>query len=93
MHTTIDEIAPDIFRLSTHVDEIEVFAWSAPFLGTTMTATHRLAPTSIGTRNTLTVDMTGRCAPIVGRLLRRPVGRAITTENEGFKAAAESRSV
>ena len=70
----------------------EIFAWSAPFLGTTMTATHQLAPTASGTRNTLTVDIVGRCAPIVGGLLRRPVRRAITTENEGFKNAAESRS-
>ena len=66
------------------------FAWATKTMGTTMTGSHYLAPTEHGTRNTLTVDIEGPLAPVVGLLIRRPIRKAITTENEGFKAAAES---
>ena len=67
-----------------------LFAWSAPVLGATMTATHTLAPTSEGVAQTLSVELTGRFSRLIGAVIRRPISTAIATENEGFKRVAES---
>lgn len=74
----------------TVLDPQRRFAWATRTLGTTMTASHVLAATPTGTRNTLAVDIEGRLAPLVGALVRRPVLKAISTENHGFKSAAEA---
>lgn len=74
------------------VSELEVgrrFAWSSSLLGTTMTGIHQLDGDDRATTNTLIIDIAGPLAPLLGRLLRRPILAAITAENEGFKAAAE----
>jgi hypothetical protein len=54
-----------------------------------MIGAHRLEPVATGCRNTLTIDLEGRGAGIMGRLLGGQIQRAITTENEGFRRAAE----
>lgn len=74
----------------TEVEPKERFAWTTRALGSTMEGRHVMTPTADGTRNTLSLELTGPFAALVGRLLRRPLLAAITTENEGFKAAAES---
>lgn len=65
------------------------FGWAARAMGTQMTAGHHLAESEHGTRNTLSVDIEGRLAPIVGLLIRRPIRKAIEQENAGFKDWAE----
>lgn len=65
------------------------FTWTTKSMGTVMTASHHLAETADGTTNTLTIDIEGALAPVIGFLLRRPIRGAITKENEGFKAWAE----
>ena len=55
-----------------------------------MTGGHELEATKVGTRQTLTIDIEDRLAPLVGLLLRIPMRKAIQQENEGFKAAAEA---
>ncbi len=65
------------------------FVWEARVLGLRMIGGHRLEPVAAGCRNTLTVDLEGRGAGIMGRLLGGQIRRAITTENEGFRRAAE----
>jgi len=65
------------------------FAWTTKSMGTVMTASHRLAESASGTTNTLTIDIEGALAPVIGFLLRRPIRSALTQENEGFKAWAE----
>lgn len=74
----------------TALDENQRFAWSARAMGTTMTAAHVLSPSGAGTTNTLTVDIEGPLAPLIGGLIKHPILKAITTENEGFKSAAEA---
>jgi hypothetical protein len=54
-----------------------------------MVGAHRLEPVAAGCRNTLTIDLEGLGAGLVGRLLGGQIQRAITTENEGFRRAAE----
>ncbi len=74
----------------TSLEPSTYFAWAAKALGTTMTGGHLLTPTETGTRNTLSIEIEGRLAPVVGALLRRPLAKALETENEGFKSAAEA---
>ena len=66
------------------------FVWQAPFLGSRMTASHDLLPTGSGTTSVLRIDLEGWSARLVGLLLGRLIRRAIETENDNFKAAAES---
>lgn len=66
------------------------FAWSTRALGMTMTGIHELRPTGDQTTsNTLAIRLDGRLAPLLGPLLRRTIHKALATENEGFKRAAE----
>jgi uncharacterized membrane protein len=74
----------------SQLDHEKHFAWSTKALGTTMTGAHLLEASPTGTRNTLTVDIEGPTAWLVGPLVRRPILNAIGQENEGFKRAAES---
>ena len=74
----------------TQLDREKTFAWSTRSLGTTMTGIHGLQPAAGRTVNTLAVEIVGGLAPLIGRLLRRPILSAITKENEGFKTAAEA---
>ena len=64
------------------------FAWSTSMLGLTMTGWHLLEPSETGTRNTLAIEITGAMAKVLGPLLRSPIHKAITAENDGIKAAA-----
>ena len=65
------------------------FAWTTRAMGTRMTGGHHLKESATGTTNTLTIDIEGTFAPVVGLLLRIPIRNAIKTENRGFKTAAE----
>jgi len=73
----------------TELEPGRLFAWSARTMGTTMTATHAINPNGAGTTQTLSVDIEGRLSRVVGALIGRPIAKAITTENLGFKSAAE----
>ena len=66
------------------------FTWQTRRLGLTMTGSHHLEPLGVGTRNTLTLDVSGPGAGIFGRLFGRIMRNAIATENAGFRAAATS---
>jgi uncharacterized membrane protein len=76
----------------TRLEPQHHFAWATRFMGMTMTGGHHLEPVPAGTRNTLTLEIDGALAPIVGPLIRGSIRKAITTENEGFKRAAEAGS-
>lgn len=65
------------------------FAWSTTLLGLSMTGAHHLEESGDGTQNTLTVDIDGPLAAVVGPLMKRPIAKAIAAENEGFRVAAE----
>ncbi|MEZ5228405.1 MAG: SRPBCC family protein [Acidimicrobiales bacterium] len=65
------------------------FAWATKLAGQSLTGGHELRPSAQGTINTLTLDLDGPLAFPIGLLIRRPIAKAIATENAGFKAAAE----
>jgi uncharacterized membrane protein len=73
----------------SHLEPGRRFAWSAATMGTTMTATHELTPNGSRTTQTLRVEIEGTLSRLVGALVRRPIAKAIATENLGFKTAAE----
>ncbi|MEE8106238.1 MAG: SRPBCC family protein [Planctomycetota bacterium] len=80
---------PDRVWTVTALETESCFAWATRAMGVTMTGSHHLAASETGTTNTLTVDIEGLLAPLIGLLLRRPIRNAIAAENAGFKAAAE----
>jgi hypothetical protein len=53
-----------------------------------MVASHDLAEDGDGCRNTLTLDLVGLGAGLVGRLAGRWIGGNIETENAGFRDRA-----
>lgn len=73
----------------TELDPGRRFVWTTRAMGMTMTAAHKLRESDHGTVNTLSVDLAGVLAPVLGRLLRRAITKALATENAGFKQAAE----
>jgi uncharacterized protein YndB with AHSA1/START domain len=73
----------------TVLDAERCFAWTTRSMGLRMTATHRLAATDAGTTNALEVEIEGLFAPLFGLLFRSLIRKALATENEGFRRAAE----
>ena len=65
------------------------FSWATRAMGMKMTGGHHLSESTGGTTNTLTLDVEGGLAPVLGPLMRRTLLKSIATENEGFKRAAE----
>lgn len=73
----------------TELEDSKRFSWATGSAALTMIARHDLVETTNGTTNTLTVDIEGRLAPVIGMLLRRPITKALAIENQAIKAAAE----
>jgi hypothetical protein len=59
-------------------------------MGMQMEGGHLIEGNGSSCTNTLTLDVTGPLASTVGRLLAGQFRKAIQTENQGFKAAAEA---
>ena len=75
----------------TRLEPGALFEWSTRTMGMTMTGAHRIEPIGADRcRNILTLDASGITATLFGWLLKRPIGKAIATENAGFKSSAES---
>jgi uncharacterized membrane protein len=74
----------------TAVEPDRRFAWEARLFGTRMTASHTLTTTGTGTSNHLVLDLTGRGAGVVGRMIGHQISKALATENASFKRAAEA---
>lgn len=74
----------------TTFEPLTMFAWSTRSWGLVVTGTHRIEATATGVKNTLTVDVDGPLSRVVGLAAGRSIRKAIRTENEGFKRAAEA---
>ena len=66
------------------------FAWATRAMGMGMEGGHLIEGDDRSCTNTLTLDVSGPLASTVGRLLAGQLRKAIQTENQGFKAAAEA---
>ena len=67
------------------------FEWGTKVGTVTMRGGHHLTAEGDGCRNTLTLELEGFGAGLLGRLAGKKLLQAITTENEGFKATAEAQ--
>jgi len=76
-----------VWTVSTIEPETE-FTWEARRMGLRMIGKHALTPVGDGTRNTLSIEVTGRGAGIFGALLGGAIARTIQRENEAFQRAA-----
>jgi uncharacterized membrane protein len=79
---------PRVWTVTELVPE-ERFVWEAAMGPLTMRATHRLTAEGPRCRNLLRVDVSGVGSRLFRGLAGGRIRKAITTENEGFKAAAE----
>ena len=79
---------PAIWRVRS-VEPPRAFVWEATTAGVQLVAGHHLTEVDGGTRNLLVLDVLGARAPVVGRLARPMMRRALATENDGFRRAAE----
>lgn len=67
------------------------FEWGTSFGPVRMVGGHHLAPEGDGCRNRLSLEVTGFGSRVLWLLAGRAMRKAIVTENEGFKAAAEAQ--
>jgi uncharacterized membrane protein len=68
------------------------FSWESRRRGMTMTGSHRVDPEGAGSRNTLTITMSGPLTPVLGPLLAPLMRRVLRTENACFAERAEHRA-
>ncbi len=74
----------------TALEPNEEFAWETKAFGMRMVGGHHLEPLANGCRNVLSVEISGAWSGVAQALLGSQFRKAITTENEGFRAAAEA---
>ena len=68
------------------------FTWETRRMGLRMTGRHLLAPAGDGTRNTLSIEVTGRGAGLFAVFFGGLIARVIKQENEAFQQAASKIS-
>ena len=74
----------------TRLEPGERFEWEAKVMGVHMVGRHQIEAHGPACTNNLQIEMTGRGAGLMGRLVGKRIRQAIATENEGFKRAAEA---
>jgi uncharacterized membrane protein len=73
----------------TRFEPGSTFEWETSVLGMRMVGGHHLEAVDGGTRNTLSVEVSGRGAGLLGRVIGSRMAAAIATENEGLRRVAE----
>jgi carbon monoxide dehydrogenase subunit G len=76
-----------VWTVSSIAPETE-FTWETRRLGLRMIGKHLLAPAGDGTRNTLSIEVTGPGAGIFAAFFGGMIARSIQRENEAFQRAA-----
>ena len=74
----------------TELEPLSRFVWEAQILGSRFVGGHHLTSISDGTRNVLTLDVTGWTAGLLAVTAGSAMRQAIATENDGFRRAALS---
>lgn len=77
----------------TQLDRPKVFAWQTRVTGVTMTGVHDVAPADSGCTSTLSIELSGFGARLLGRLAGAKIRRLIAEENCAFKRHAETITV
>ena len=76
-----------VWTVSTIAPETE-FTWETRRMGLRMIGKHLLAPEGDGTRNTLSIEVTGRGAGVFAAFFGAMIARVLRRENEAFQRAA-----
>jgi carbon monoxide dehydrogenase subunit G len=76
-----------VWTVSTIAPETE-FTWETRRMGLRMIGRHLLEPAGDGTRNTLSIEVTGRGAGIFAAFFGGMIGRVLERENEAFQRTA-----
>ena len=79
---------PAIWRVRS-VEPPSAFVWETTVAGMQLVAGHHLSEVEGGTRNLLVLDVLGPRGATLGRLVAPLLRRALATENDGFRRAAE----
>ena len=79
---------PAIWRVRS-VEPPRAFVWETTTSGVRLVAGHHLTEVEGGTRNLLVLDALGAGGAVVGRVAAPLLRRALATENDGFRRAAE----
>ena len=74
----------------TELEPLSRFVWEAQILGSRFVGGHHLTSMSDGTRNVLTLDVSGWTAGLLAVTAGSAMRQAIATENDGFRRAALS---
>ena len=83
-------LAPAVYEVAEIVNR-ENFTWTSSAVGVHTVARHRLVPTPDGgTRIELAAELSGWLAGTVSALMGRRIGRYVSLEANGIKAAAEA---
>jgi ribosome-associated toxin RatA of RatAB toxin-antitoxin module len=72
----------------TRLEPMSEFTWETRRMGLRMIGRHLLAPAGDGTRNTLSIEVTGRGAGLFAALFGGMIARVIARENAAFQQAA-----
>lgn len=80
---------PTVWTVTT-VAAPRTFVWRAQVFGVTTVASHLIEPTPTGCRNTLVLELSGRGASLMGRLLGGRLRATLAAENDAFRRAAEA---
>jgi hypothetical protein len=72
------------------MEEPTVFTWDATMGPMTMTGRHRVEAANGGSRNILTIELTGFGSRLFGLAAGPVLRKALAAENQGFKRAAEA---
>ena len=73
----------------TAIEPEHRFEWEASVYGVRTVARHLIEPTATGATNTLVLELSGRGAGVMGRLVGRKLRKVLATENDGYRRAAE----
>ncbi len=72
------------------LDEPTVFTWDATMGSMTISGRHRVEAADGGSRNILTIELTGFGSRLFGLAAGPLLRKALAAENQGFKQAAEA---
>jgi uncharacterized membrane protein len=72
----------------TELSPMHEFTWETRRMGLRMIGRHQLTPAGDGTRNTLSIEVTGRGSTLFAALFGATIARVIHEENAAFQKAA-----
>jgi uncharacterized membrane protein len=83
-------ISPRVWTV-TEIEPNRRFVWETSYLGVRMAGRHELRAVDGGCENTLTIELTGFGAGLLGRVARRKLAETLATENAGFRRVSEAK--